>query len=560
MISESFQKRCLMEKIENQMEFLLSAALHRCGNLADAEDLTQETILSALLIQAKGRQIDNLRGWLLTVMERKYFDMLRKRYRQPFVSIGEAFDIIDETSSPEDCLTADAVAEEAARVRREVAFLAQMYREVIVRRYMDGQSIVEIAGALGIPQGTVKSRLSFGRNRMKKGMDDMEHYDVRSYKPVRLLVSNSGGTGMAGEPAALVSDDLIAQNLLYLAYEKPLTVTELARAIGVSAAYVEPILKRLVDGELMAGIGDKFYTDFIIYTREDEERYLPEQKEFIARWFDEIWKPYERVFGELRETEMYRRMSSVKRDALELFCFFNIFDYSSYRTFAEAFEAEQIFPDRPNGGRWIAFGHVDTGEVPAAAEAHKYLYAGQNNVWLENYLDTECIRMSLFYPQGFPIRMFMRGENGIREEQLIKLLYLIESGADVRQSGFEERYLRSIPWLVECNVLHYEDNRPKLSIPVFSQSESKILDSITGTAQEELSDVLKAPLKEFLKGKRKLIPPHLKSVPLQKQYLYSDNAMLMIALRTAMKKGLIRDDGYDNEVQPPWPMILVVEK
>ena len=549
-----------MERIEDQMEFLLSAALYRCENIADAEDLTQETLLSALLLQERGGRIDNLRGWMLTVMERKYYDMLRRRYRQPVVSIEEAFETSGAADCPEDWLETEAAAEEAVRVRREVAFLAQMYREVIVRRYMDGQSIAEIAEALDIPQGTVKSRLSFGRNRMRKGMDEMEHYDVRSYRPVRLFVSNSGHEGMAGEPASLVENDLIAQNLLYLAYEKPLTETDLARAVGVPAAYVEPILKRLMDGGLMAGTGDKFYTDFIIYTREDRERFLPEQKEFIARWFGEIWKTYERFYRELRETELYQRMAGVRRDALELFCFFNIFDDGIYRAFSDAFKTEQAFPDRPNGGRWIAMGHVDTGEIPAGAEAHKYSYAGRNNVWLDNYLDTKSIRMSLFYPEGFPMRMFMRGKDSIREEQLIKLLYIIESGSDVRQSGFEERYLRSIPWLVECNILHYEDNKPKLSIPVFSGAEARAFDSLAGAASAELAKALRTPLKEYLKGKKKPIPAHLKSVPLQKQYLYSDNAMLMIALRMAMEKGLMRDDGYDNGVQPPWPMILVTEK
>lgn len=42
-----------MERIEDQMEFLLSAALYRCGNIADAEDLTQETLLAALLLQER---------------------------------------------------------------------------------------------------------------------------------------------------------------------------------------------------------------------------------------------------------------------------------------------------------------------------------------------------------------------------------------------------------------------------------------------------------------------------------------------------------------------------
>ena len=216
---------------------------------------------------------------------------------------------------------------------------------------------------------------------------------------------------MAGEPASLVENDLIAQNLLYLAYEKPLTETELSRAIGVSAAYVEPILKRLLDGELMVRRGDKLYTDFIIYTQKDQERYLSEQKGFIAGWFEEIWKPLGSFFEKLHGRGYYRQLSGVRQDALNLFCFFHLFDHGSYRAFCDAFEAEQVFPDRPNGGRWIAFGHADTGE--AAAEAHRYSYSGQNNIWLENYLDTKKIRMSLFYPEGFPIWLFNRGEDRI---------------------------------------------------------------------------------------------------------------------------------------------------
>ena len=84
-----------------------------------------------------------------------------------------------------------------------------------------------------------------------------------------------------------------------------------------------------------------------------------------------------------------------------------------YRAFCDAFESEEIFRDRPNGGKWIAFGYVDMGEASPVPEAHKNIYAGQNNVWLENYLDTERIRMSLFYPEGFPIWLFNRGEDRI---------------------------------------------------------------------------------------------------------------------------------------------------
>ena len=57
--------------IEEQMEFLLSAALRKCGNMDDAEDLTQETLLCALAFVKKGGVIKDIRGWLLTVLSNK---------------------------------------------------------------------------------------------------------------------------------------------------------------------------------------------------------------------------------------------------------------------------------------------------------------------------------------------------------------------------------------------------------------------------------------------------------------------------------------------------------
>ncbi len=522
-------------QIENQTEFLLSAALRKCGNLEDAQDLTQETLLSALVFINNGRHIDDIRGWLLTVMNRKFYAILRKKYQQPTVSIGEDFDISDQSEPLESIVESD----EAERVRREVVFLASIYREVVVRYYMDGQSVADIASVLGIPEGTVKSRLSAGRSHMKKGIDEMKIYTEQSYEPISLHVANSGCQGINNEPWSLVYGDLIAQNILYLAYEKPITETGLAKAIGIPTAYIEPIVQKLVDGELMKRVGEKVYTDFIIFTNEDHEKHIPAQNEFVEKHFDLIWQPYEALYGKLRKSDYYLSLNENKRDALELFCFFNAFDYGSYMAFSNAFEAEQIFPDRPNGGRWIAFGHMHKkNEDRKNGQAHRYSYAGQRNTWLNDYLGAKCIRMSLFDPEGFPIRIYHRTDNGISDENLIKLLYIIESGIDFRDSGFDEKYLSSIPWLAECNILCYDNGKPKVNIPVFRNEEVHFLDSLLSEAQLALSENLKSPLKQYLVGKKKELPPHLKSVPLQKQYMISDFAILMSSLRFAMKKDL----------------------
>ena len=77
------------DKLENQIEFLLSAALQKCGDIHEAEDLTQETLMAALSFMSNGHEILDLRAWLLTVLSHKWNDSLRKKYRRPAVLMGE---------------------------------------------------------------------------------------------------------------------------------------------------------------------------------------------------------------------------------------------------------------------------------------------------------------------------------------------------------------------------------------------------------------------------------------------------------------------------------------
>lgn len=152
------------KELEDYIEFLLSAALQRCGNIYDAEDLTQETLLAALSYMARGKDIQDVKAWLLVVMGRKFNDMLRKRYKQPIVSIGDDFDIVDENA----IIQLNDEDDEAENVRKAVAYLAKSYREVIVQYYMNGQSVSQIASELGIPEGTVKKQIASWQGSCKE--------------------------------------------------------------------------------------------------------------------------------------------------------------------------------------------------------------------------------------------------------------------------------------------------------------------------------------------------------------------------------------------------------
>lgn len=549
------------ENLENQMDFLLAAALKKCNDSYEAEDLVQEVLLAALTYLSRGNSIRDMRAWLLAVMNRKFNDMLRKKYRQPTIFIGCDFDLLEECRSGESL----EEAEEACNMRQVVAYLTKTYREIIVRYYMEGESIAEIASALHLPKGTVKSRLYLGREQIRKGMENMEKYGKQSYSPIKLTVTNSGMPGCAGEPGSLVNRDLTAQNILWLAYKKPLTIEEIAQTIGIPTAYVESDIKILAESGLMCQTGTKYYTDFMISTVEEKEKYIPAQKELVHEHFDLFFGAIRAGLNQIRQAEFYQTYDSDAKKSLELYFIFHCLDYGIYKVFCDTFNTEQDFPCRPNGGAWIAFGTVYSSEFHK--EEHRELiahsYAGERHEYLTHFAGCKLAQLHTYCAEGLSLKFydcppecdFSTYENF--DAVLAKLLCLFHSRANPESTGFNTEYLRAIPWFIRCGILREIDGKPKINIPVLNSSQADILFELCKCTRTKLSAEIQTLLTKFFQGKKQKIPAHLDSVPLQKQYLYAQNALLIATVQEAIRRG--ECDGYDKEKSLLYPMVFVCE-
>jgi len=573
---ESFQKKkrgdagMPKHEIENHIDFLLSAALNKCKNLEDAQDLTQDTLLAALTYLSKGNAIHDIKGWLLTVLNRKFYYKLRQKYKIPVVSIGsetditDIIDIIDETNPIDDILKTD----EIESLRRSIAYLSKLHREVIVRHYMNGERIEKIARELGVPQGTVKSRLSAGREKIKKELDNMENYQKQSYEPIDICVSNHGIQGMNGEPGSLVNGDLIAQNLLWLAYNQPVMEEELAKAIGIPMAYIEPIVKKLTDNELMRRVGNKVYTDFIITTVADKKKYISAQEQLVSENSDLFLRALKNGLDKIRCSDFYRRFTQNQKNALELYFMFKTQENG---TFSRIFNVQHVtIPDRPNGGKWIAMGNM----FPANYDWKDYIaiikhsYAGERHTYLDNYLGAKSLSFHVYDPEGFPVKRYFSNhknpQDRIEDDDLLKLLWVVENGANPEETGFNVELLRRVPWLVSCKILCYSGDKPAVDIPAVSPAEWASICDIIKTTQNALTEDTIELLREFYKNKKLEIPKHLTDIPLHQQYMDATGALVMMVIRRAMKDGIIHDGNYDDDSQPdnqpPYPLVFVAVK
>ena len=127
-----------------------------CGSLAEAEDAVQEAFVRAVEKPHRFAKVDNPEAWLRTVA----VNVARSRFRRATVFHG----LISRTGPPADVvpgLSPDHVALVDA-LRR----LPWEQREVITLHHLVDLPVREIAAQLGIPEGTVKARLSRGRARL----------------------------------------------------------------------------------------------------------------------------------------------------------------------------------------------------------------------------------------------------------------------------------------------------------------------------------------------------------------------------------------------------------
>ena len=134
------------------------------GSESEAEDVTQEAFVKAFKALPRFREGAPLRPWLMQIVANEARNRRRSRGRRERLAVRVAAQAGGDPGSPED-LALGALS--ASELRAALARLDDRDRTVIAFRYFAGLSEVEAAAALGVPAGTVKSRLSRALERLR---------------------------------------------------------------------------------------------------------------------------------------------------------------------------------------------------------------------------------------------------------------------------------------------------------------------------------------------------------------------------------------------------------
>jgi RNA polymerase sigma-70 factor (ECF subfamily) len=153
------------------------SAYRQLGNEADAEDALQDAMLAAYLHLDQFKGQAQMSTWLTAIVTNCARMQLRRRPRQPHVSLDEPCDedekyclserLADSGLSPEDqCRDSEL----RTRLIQSVSRLSPALRRTFKLRDLDGCSVREAAQTLGLAEGTVKAQLSRARAKLTRHM------------------------------------------------------------------------------------------------------------------------------------------------------------------------------------------------------------------------------------------------------------------------------------------------------------------------------------------------------------------------------------------------------
>jgi RNA polymerase sigma-70 factor, ECF subfamily len=130
-----------------------------------ADDLVQETLLRAIAKGHLWQAGTDIRAWLFTIMHNQHVNMVRRAMRD------EATVDIEQMSSSLVAITDPTASRQLRELDTALARLSAEQREVILLVGLEGMSYEATAQILGVPVGTVRSRLSRGRDALRQLMD-----------------------------------------------------------------------------------------------------------------------------------------------------------------------------------------------------------------------------------------------------------------------------------------------------------------------------------------------------------------------------------------------------
>jgi zinc protease len=170
--------------VRRYQSLVCAVAYSACGNLAQSEDVAQETFWTAWRQRGSLDRPDHLKAWLCGIARNLAKNARRKASRplESARSLADATELADDEPGP----AAKAISrEEESLVWQALERIPATHREPLILFYREDRSVAEVAGALALSEDAVKQRLSRGRGMLQERVAELVESGLRNSRPGR---------------------------------------------------------------------------------------------------------------------------------------------------------------------------------------------------------------------------------------------------------------------------------------------------------------------------------------------------------------------------------------
>ena len=461
------EREAVYKRLAENMENIYAFSLSRLSDRAAAEDLTSEIILQVMQSYKNIRNDEAFYGFMWAVANNVYKKQLRKRNREMPLDMnfmGMNYD------TPENIAVDN---EEITALRRELSLLSKTYRDITVSFYFNGKSCAQIASEMNISPENVRYILHKVRKMMKEGIDMERKFGEQSYKPRTFSPDFWGNICFMGD----LFKRRLPGNILFAAYDKPVTVTEISAALGVAAVYLEDELDILEKAGVLKNTNGKYSTEIAILTEEYERKMHDTAKKLINSQIGEISAEMKSLVENVDALEF----SGCERTENRLLwlMYFEAIKKGLWKVNDESWKAIGGTPKWPDGSAGVYFGHDH--ENPEEIERLNGIYGYWDNpdktaaVTVFNYKAIEKYQnLQPKWPEG----------KEVKPVATFTVMCDAAVGKDADMDNLETARL------IDEGIIKVTDGKMSANFVTIKTSELEKLDEILKPISDKIADLL----------------------------------------------------------------------
>ncbi|MCL2065752.1 MAG: RNA polymerase sigma factor [Candidatus Cloacimonetes bacterium] len=230
-------------------------SLSKTKNIDLAEELASRITFEAYKSLLNSDEVENIDGYIYRISQNVYNRFMSEEIAEKELSEKTIEPLVEQYNDKED---------EYLKLRNAIAYLSKTQREVVVMHYYDKKKIKDIAKKLCISLENVKWHLFEARNKLKDGYSEQGNLYKSDY--IKLInIANFGSPGPLHIEVPFFFTSTLSQNIVYSAYDKAKTATEIAKKLGVPAVFVENEVEHLIESNFMTmSVGNKLRSNIFI--------------------------------------------------------------------------------------------------------------------------------------------------------------------------------------------------------------------------------------------------------------------------------------------------------